>query len=175
MAKRKTKTETPEPTNGQIVDSSPLVPEEPARAKAPAKPRKKRTTLPDEVPTGAKLIIVESPSKAKTINKYLGKDYVVEASVGHIKNLPKSKLGVDVDNGFELSYETIKGKDEVIEKLRRHAEKASTIYLATDPDREGEAMSWHLAKEVEGANRKIWRVLLHGITERGITEAMAAP
>ncbi|MEK7670852.1 MAG: toprim domain-containing protein, partial [Bacteroidota bacterium] len=96
------------------------------------------------MPQGAKLIVVESPSKAKTINKYLGNEYVVEASVGHIKNLPKSKLGIDVENGFKLSYETIKGKDEVIEKLRNHAAKASAIYLATDPDREGEAIAWHL-------------------------------
>ncbi|MDL1891895.1 type I DNA topoisomerase, partial [Sphingobacteriales bacterium CHB3] len=119
--------------------------------------------------------IVESPSKAKTINKYLGKNYFVEASVGHIKNLPKSKLGVDVENGFALSYETIKGKDEVLVKLRHHAAKASTIYLATDPDREGEAIAWHLAKEIEDVNTNVYRVLFHEITERGITEAMENP
>ncbi len=171
MAKRKSKTSAPEPTNGQTQDS-PIIS---AETQVQKKPRRKRQALPDEVPAGAKLIIVESPSKAKTINKYLGKEYVVEASVGHIKNLPKSKLGVDVENGFQLSYETIKGKDEVIGKLCHHAANASVIYLATDPDREGEAIAWHLAKEVEGANKNIYRVLFHEITERGIAEAMASP
>lgn len=163
MAKRKTKEKVP--TNGASLAEAPVA----------EKPKRKRTGLKDDVPKGAKLIIVESPSKAKTINKYLGKEYVVEASVGHIKNLPKSKLGVDVENDFSLSYETIKGKDEVIDKLRNHASKASSIFLATDPDREGEAIAWHLAKEVEGANRNIYRVLFHEITERGITEAMQSP
>jgi DNA topoisomerase-1 len=124
---------------------------------------------------GKALIIVESPAKAKTINKYLGKEFVVEASVGHIKNLPKSRLGIDVENGFAAEYETIKGKDEVIDRLRSHAEKASAVYLATDPDREGEAIAWHIAKEVEGKQRNIYRVLFHEITERGISEAMQHP
>jgi DNA topoisomerase-1 len=121
------------------------------------------------------LIIVESPSKAKTINKYLGKNYIVEASVGHIKNLPKSKLGVDVDNDYELVYETIKGKDVVIEKLQMHAKKAKDVYLATDPDREGEAIAWHIATEIEPYNKKIYRVLFHEITETGISDAMKHP
>ncbi|MBM4159507.1 MAG: type I DNA topoisomerase [Ignavibacteria bacterium] len=121
------------------------------------------------------LIIVESPSKAKTINKYLGKDYVVEASVGHIKNLPKSKLGVDVDNGFEVTYEFIKGKDEVIKKLRDKAAKAKEIYLATDPDREGEAIAAHLADEIKPANKRIKRVLFHEITAAGVREGMRHP
>ncbi|HXF99432.1 MAG TPA: toprim domain-containing protein, partial [Bacteroidota bacterium] len=131
--------------------------------------------MPEDVPQGAKLIVVESPSKAKTINKYLGNEYVVEATVGHIKNLPKSKLGVDVEQGFALSYETIKGKEEVIERLRRHAAKASAVYLATDPDREGEAIAWHLAQEIKDLNPNIYRVLFHEITERGIAEAMQNP
>lgn len=121
------------------------------------------------------LIIVESPSKAKTINKYLGKEYVVEASVGHIKNLPKSKLGVDVDNGFEVTYEFIKGKDEVIEKLRDKAAKAKEIYLATDPDREGEAIAAHLADEIKPANKNIKRVLFHEITAAGVKDGMRHP
>lgn len=161
MAKRK----TPEPSNGQAAN----LPDAPKAVK----PRKKK--IQPEPEAGTSLIIVESPSKAKTINKYLGKNYFVEASVGHVKNLPKSKLGVDVDNGFELSYETIKGKDEVLEKLRHHAAKASSIYLATDPDREGEAIAWHLAKEIEDKNKNIYRVLFHEITERGIAEAMQSP
>jgi len=121
------------------------------------------------------LIIVESPSKAKTINKYLGKEYMVEASVGHIKNLPKSKLGVDVDNSFEVTYENIKGKDEVIEKLREKAGKAKVIYLATDPDREGEAIAAHLAEEIKDVNKSIKRVLFHEITAAGVRDGMKHP
>lgn len=147
-----------------------------------AKPRRKtRKPKMDDAPAtdGAALIIVESPSKAKTINKYLGKNYHVEASVGHIKNLPKSKLGVDVDNGFQITYEIIKDKHkdktEIIEKLRAQAAKASSVYIATDPDREGEAIAWHIAQEIESSNKNIQRVLFHEITERGIAEAMQNP
>jgi DNA topoisomerase-1 len=121
------------------------------------------------------LIIVESPSKAKTINKYLGKEYIVEASVGHIKNLPKSKLGVDVDNEFAVVYENIQGKDAVIEKLRDRAGKAKAIFLATDPDREGEAIAAHLADEIRGVNKNIKRVLFHEITAEGVKEGMRHP
>jgi DNA topoisomerase-1 len=121
------------------------------------------------------LIIVESPSKAKTINKYLGKEYIVEASVGHIKNLPKSKLGVDVDNGFAVTYENIKGKDEVISKLRDRAAKSKEIFLATDPDREGEAIAAHLAEEIKEVNKSIKRVLFHEITAEGVKEGMRHP
>lgn len=138
------------------------------------KKSRKKSIAPADV-AGRSLIIVESPSKAKTINKYLGKDFVVEASVGHIKNLPKSKIGVDIDGGFLPEYETIEGKDEVVKRLRDRASQADTIYLATDPDREGEAIAWHIAKELEGHNGKIYRVLFHEITERGITEAMGKP
>lgn len=121
------------------------------------------------------LIIVESPAKAKTINKYVGKEYIVEASVGHIKNLPKSKLSVDVENGFQVTYETIKGKEEVIEKLRNHAKHAKAVYIATDPDREGEAIAAHLAEEIKPVNPNIKRVLFHEITEHGIQEGMKNP
>jgi DNA topoisomerase-1 len=124
---------------------------------------------------GKSLIIVESPAKAKTINKYLGKEFVVEASVGHIKNLPKSKIGVDVEGGFVPEYETIAGKDDVVKRLRDHARFADRIYLATDPDREGEAIAWHIAEELKEHNGRILRVLFHEITERGITEAMKSP
>ncbi|MBX2989987.1 MAG: type I DNA topoisomerase [Bacteroidetes bacterium] len=161
MAKRKAAV----PSNGEVQVEE--------KKKKTVRARAKKAQPEPEA--GTSLIIVESPSKAKTINKYLGKNYFVEASVGHIKNLPKSKLGVDVENGFALSYETIKGKDEVLVKLRQHAAKASTIYLATDPDREGEAIAWHLAKEIEDVNTNVYRVLFHEITERGITEAMENP
>lgn len=121
------------------------------------------------------LIIVESPAKAKTINKYLGKEYLVEATVGHIWNLPKNKLGVDIENGYKPEYVTIRGKEEVIKRLKELAAKAEAVYLATDPDREGEAIAWHIAQEIDGTNGKIFRVLFHEITESGITEAMRNP
>ena len=91
------------------------------------------------------LVIVESPAKAKTIKKYLGKDFEVVASMGHIRDLPKSKFGVDVENNFELHYINMRDKSDVIKELKKQAKKSDTIYLATDPDREGEAISWHLA------------------------------
>jgi len=121
------------------------------------------------------LIIVESPAKAKTINKYLGSDYSVEASVGHIKNLPKSKLSVNVDDGFDVVYETIEGKNEVVDKLRAKAEKSKKVLIATDPDREGEAIALHLADEIKEVNKNVKRVLFHEITEAGIKEALAHP
>lgn len=121
------------------------------------------------------LIIVESPSKAKTINKYLGKEYMVEASVGHVKNLPKSKLSVDIDKDFDVVYETIKGKEEVIKKLRDRAAHAKQVFIATDPDREGEAIAAHIADELKDVNKKIKRVLFHEITASGIKEGMDSP
>lgn len=121
------------------------------------------------------LVIVESPSKAKTINKYLGKEYMVEASVGHIKNLPKSKLSVDIDNGFDVVYETIEGKEDIIEKLRAKATKAKIVYIATDPDREGEAIAAHIADEIRDVNKNVKRVLFHEITAEGVREGMAHP
>jgi len=142
------------------------------------RPRKKSTkAAPAHAGDGSgkALIVVESPAKAKTINKYLGHDFHVEPSVGHIKNLPKSKLGIDVDAGFLPEYETIKGKDEVIARLKDHASRARAVYIATDPDREGEAIAWHIAQEIEPANKNIFRVLFHEITERGISEAMQHP
>ncbi|MBF8249173.1 MAG: topA, partial [Bacteroidetes bacterium] len=120
-------------------------------------------------------VIVESPSKAKTINKYLGKGYVVEASVGHIKNLPKSKLSVDIDNGFDVVYETIEGKEDVIEKLRAKAAKAKIVYIATDPDREGEAIAAHIADVIRDVNKNVKRVLFHEITAEGVRDGMAHP
>lgn len=90
------------------------------------------------------LVIVESPAKVKTIKKFLGKNYEVMASNGHVRDLPKSSLGIDVDGDFEPKYITIRGKGEILAKLRKEAKKVDKIYLATDPDREGEAISWHL-------------------------------
>ena len=93
-----------------------------------------------------KLVIVESPAKAKTIKKYLGKDFEVVASMGHIRDLPKSKLGVDVEDNFTPQYTDMKGKEDVIKDLKKKAKKCDKIFLATDPDREGEAISWHLSQ-----------------------------
>ncbi|PLX31814.1 MAG: type I DNA topoisomerase [Ignavibacteria bacterium] len=123
------------------------------------------------------LIIVESPSKAKTINKYLGKKFRVEASVGHIKNLPSKDLGVDTENDFEPKYVTIRGKASVIKDLQKSAAKADAVYIATDPDREGEAIAWHIARELEKqiAGKPLYRVLFNEITKSGIQEAMEQP
>ena len=100
------------------------------------------------------LVIIESPGKAKAIQKYLGKGFVVEASFGHVKDLPKSTLGVDIDNNFETEYVVIPGKEKVLAKLKKLALSADSIYLAPDPDREGEAIAWHLAEELGDGKRK---------------------
>jgi len=121
------------------------------------------------------LVIVESPAKAKTINKFLGKKFVVKASIGHVKDLPKSKLGVDVENNFQPSYEIIQGKAKVISELKKAAKGADKIYLAPDPDREGEAIAWHIAEEVDGDRSNIFRVLFNEITEKAVLEAIKNP
>jgi DNA topoisomerase I len=121
------------------------------------------------------LVIVESPSKAKTINKYLGKNYKVIASVGHIKNLPKSKIGVDFENDYEPTYEVIPGKEKVIAELKKHSKEADKIYIATDPDREGEAIAYDIADEIKGRNKQIYRVLFNEITKKGIEEGINNP
>src|SRR6266513_513335 len=95
------------------------------------------------------LVIVESPAKAKTINKYLGKNYVVMASLGHVKDLPKKDLAVDVENGFEPRYEVIEGKKKLMQELRQASKKVEFIYIAADPDREGDAICFHLQEEID--------------------------
>lgn len=115
------------------------------------------------------LVIVESPSKAKTINKYLGKNYTVMASVGHLRDLPKSKLGVDVDNNFKPDYITIRGKGDLIAKLKKAAKNADKIYLATDPDREGEAISWHIANILGIDDSSKCRVTFNAVTKSAVT------
>ncbi len=124
------------------------------------------------------LVIVESPTKAKTLSRYLGKDYEVKASVGHIKDLPKKELGVDIENGFAPKYEIIRGKGKILKELKQAASKVTDIYLAPDPDREGEAIAWHIAEELKkarGEKRKFHRVLFKELTYKGIKEAMASP
>jgi DNA topoisomerase-1 len=117
------------------------------------------------------LVIVESPAKASTLKKYLGKDFQVVASVGHIMNLPKSKIGVDVENGYKPSFEVIKGKDKVIKQIQDAAEKADVIYLAPDPDREGEAIASHIAGII-GSGKTLYRVQFNEITKKAVLKAI---
>ena len=137
------------------------------------------------MPLAKGLVIVESPAKAKTIQKYLGSGYEVEASLGHIKDLPKKSLGVDLDNDFQTEYVVIPGKEKVVARLKKLAKSADTIYLAPDPDREGEAIAAHLAEELGGdsVNGKkskkggvnIRRVTFNEITKRAVQEAFLHP
>ncbi len=127
-----------------------------------------------------KLVIVESPAKSKTISKYLGTDYKVLASVGHVRDLPKSnKKAVDIAGGFVPHYEISKGKEKVVNEIRREAKKASEVYLATDPDREGEAIAWHIMEaaglKTQSASKKIQRVIFHEITKDAVKEAFEHP
>ena len=121
------------------------------------------------------LVIVESPAKAKTIEKYLGTGYKVRASMGHLRDLPKSKMGVDIEHGFEPQYIPVKDKSELIKELKTEAKNARTVYLATDPDREGEAISWHLKELLELPDEKARRVTFNEITKRVVTESIQQP
>jgi DNA topoisomerase-1 len=126
------------------------------------------------------VVIVESPAKSRTINKILGKDFIVKASIGHIKDLPKKELGVDIKNNFDPRYIVIPGKGKVIKELKQIAKKADRIYLATDHDREGEAIAWHIASEISNSksripNEKIYRIIFNEITEKAVTEAIKHP
>jgi DNA topoisomerase-1 len=125
--------------------------------------------------SGLNLVIVESPAKARTIGKYLGPGYEVRASNGHVRDLPKSKLGVDVDAGFAPSYVLIKGKGNIVKELKASARRAALIYLAPDPDREGEAIAWHLAETLGEDESKLRRLAFYEITKRGIEEALTKP
>jgi len=142
-----------------------------AKAPAAAKPRAARAAGESDTA----LVVVESPAKAKTIQKYLGNKVEVLASVGHIKDLPKSKIGVDIEHDFTPEYVVIRGKGKIITDLKKAARNADVVYLAPDPDREGEAIAWHLAEEIRDANPNIKRVLFNEITKRGVTEAIANP
>src|SRR5438045_6668395 len=118
------------------------------------------------------LVVVESPAKAKTINKYLGRDYKVVASMGHVRDLPKSKLGVDVEGEFEPEYVVIPSRAKVIKELKDAAKGVTDIFVATDPDREGEAIGWHLAEELGGKNKKIHRLMFNEVKKKAIIEAI---
>jgi DNA topoisomerase-1 len=121
------------------------------------------------------LIIVESPAKVRTISKFLGGEYQVLASVGHVKDLPPQKLGVDIEHDFSPQYVTIRGKGKILAQIKKAAEKAEKVYLAPDPDREGEAICWHVAQEIRDKNKQIYRLLFNEITKSAIQEALAHP
>ncbi|RMG59825.1 MAG: type I DNA topoisomerase [Deltaproteobacteria bacterium] len=124
---------------------------------------------------GKSLIVVESPAKARTIKKYVGKNFDVVASMGHVMDLPKHRLGVDVENGFTPKYILIKEKAKVVEEIRKKAEKADKVFLASDPDREGEAIAWHIADLIDEERKKVRRVLFTEITRKGVEEGMKNP
>jgi len=163
----------------------------PATKKSPAKvriavkktgsasPRAARKPAEEEaepaVAIGGSLVIVESPAKSRTLSKFLGRGYTVMASNGHIMDLPKSKLGVDLDNNFEPEYVPIRTKNQALAKLKVAAKKAGRIYLAPDPDREGEAIAWHLAGALKGARRTMLRLTFNEITERAVKQALEQP
>lgn len=124
---------------------------------------------------GKNLVIIESPHKAKTIEKILGKDFAVTASMGHLRDLPKSKMGVDIENGFIPDYQPIKGKEQTIAELKKVADKSAKVYLATDPDREGEAISWHLKELLELPDEKTYRVTFNELTKKVVSEGIQSP
>src|SRR5580704_14356262 len=121
------------------------------------------------------LVIVESPAKAKTISKILGKDFQVKASIGHVRDLPRNKLGVNVRKNFEPQYEILKEKEDVVKELRQLAKAADKVYLAPDPDREGEAIAWHLSVLLDLPAKKVHRVAFNQITKDAVTQAMKKP
>jgi len=121
------------------------------------------------------LVIVESTAKTKTINKFLGKKYLVLSSVGHLKDLPKGKLGVSIEENFEPNYITIRGKGKILNDLKKAASASDVVYLATDPDREGEAIAWHILEEIKTKNARIYRILFNEITEKAVLTAINNP
>ena len=118
------------------------------------------------------LVIVESPAKVKTIKKFLGSNYEVIASQGHVRDLPKSTLGIDIENDYEPKYITIRGKGDIVSALRKETKKAEKIYLATDPDREGEAISWHLLETLKLQDKKVYRITFNEITKNAVKESL---
>ena len=145
-----------------------------AKAKAKSSKAKAADDAPETgpvVPSGKSLVIVESPKKAKSINKFLGSSFIVKASMGHVRDLPDRKLGLDVLNKYAPTYEIMKGKKETVTELKRDAARAKMVYLATDPDREGEAIAWHLQKALDLPDDRVRRVMFHEITEKAVKEA----
>ena len=133
------------------------------------------TSIQPEVLMASKLVIVESPAKAKTIGKFLGRGYKVEASQGHVRDMPKSQIGVDIENNFEPKYITIRGRGEILNRIRKEARNATKVFLATDPDREGEAISWHLANVLGIDESSACRIEFHEVTAKAVQAAVKAP
>ena len=121
------------------------------------------------------LVIVESPAKARTIERFLGNKYVAKASMGHVRDLPRREIGVEVDDGFKPKYQTLADKKKIVAELKAAAKEAKVVYLATDPDREGEAIAWHLIEAVKISANKIRRVVFHEITQNAVNEAFENP
>ena len=140
-----------------------------AKGTAKKKPSRRKSVQ------GKALVIVESPAKAKTINKYLGTDYVVKASMGHVRDLPERSLAVDIDDNFSPSYDLVPGRVKIVNELRKLADKAEAVYLATDLDREGEAIAWHLVQALDLDPAKVRRVVFNEITQGAIQQAFAHP
>src|SRR3989442_5152275 len=134
-----------------------------------------RRTRKENVVAKRSLVVVESPTKVKTIQKYLDSSFVVKASMGHVRDLPKSQLGVDPKKGFKPKYVVSPGKKKVLDELKKAAANADTLYVATDPDREGEAIGWHLAQELDVGKNNVYRVSFNEITERAVRGAFAKP
>ncbi|MEO5588759.1 MAG: DNA topoisomerase, partial [Gemmatimonadaceae bacterium] len=148
------------------------------KRKSAAKSRTRKTAAPvDEGPApepgSTSLVIVESPAKAKTIGKYLGRGYRVKATIGHVRDLPEKKIGIDIENGFEPEYVTIPGKEKTVADLKNAARDSREILIATDPDREGEAIAWHVASQLKRKNGPpVKRVLFHEITKDAVHSAI---
>src|SRR2546427_6583195 len=150
----------------------------PSGAAAPVRKRAGRAASGGKLARAARaraLVVVESPTKARTLKKFLDRRYDVVASMGHVKDLPRSRLGVDVANGFTPRYIVIKGKAPVLKELKEAAKQASSVYMATDPDREGEAISWHLSDALRAVNPAIKRIEFHEITKDAVQHALARP
>lgn len=130
--------------------------------------------------SAGKLLVVESPAKARTLSKFLGKEFQIKASVGHVRDLPqkgnaRKGLGIDIENDFAPDYQIIPGKEKVVSELRALAQKASAIYLAPDPDREGEAIAWHLAEVLDLKNQSVYRITYSSVTKKAVSEALEHP
>jgi len=182
VARKSSKSTSPEaspsaaPKKRAAPKTSRAKPKAAAKAEAPAKgrpPRAQATEFASGTGRGKSLVIVESPKKAKSINKFLGSNYVVKASMGHVRDLPKRKLGLDVLDNYAPSYEIMPAKKDTIADLRREAAKVDTVYLATDPDREGEAIAWHLQEALDLPDAKVGRVLFYEITPQAVRDAFS--
>ena len=150
-----------------------------AKKKVPAKAKGRKGTIavdegPPSEPGTSTRVVVESPAKAKTIGKYLGRGYRVRATIGHVRDLPEKKIGIDIENGFEPEYVTIPGKEKTLAELKSVAKDSREVLLATDPDREGEAIAWHVAGQIRRKNgAPVRRVLFHEITRDAVQKAIA--